>query len=473
MNRAKNYSLPEVFNNTNLGFTFEFYSSKATNFIIENLSDITMKNVTLTNTNSYEPSYTNAILIKEYEGDKPRYSFKMALQKYDSIVPLLKEVLSWITETSQCTHDTIMRVNMSFDHSRLETLETISKMNPQKLILKIDEEFIYDKFPDQQFTPYSISVKQMLPISEAVYTPDIIKNVNYVIGVPKKPYYGINFENYTRGILEFNYIGGDSYSEYQKDILEMIQYFVIKTYQSLNEKDFTKEEQKELKELTQEFYKIQEAYYEPEKFFKLFENIKVMIDLKNDAQLIKTYWPKIRNTLFETVVNQKMTEGQFNYDTDYGVYQLKRAKIECSNLKGFDLIACEASGIMENCNFISCDVNNARIYNSKVVHNSEIKDSYLHKVTADAKNLLENCFIENEKELLNCSIKESVVKFAGIGNGAKLDESTVIVDNQVNYEPAIGVEVEEIRDYKWLKDLTGKKKDGHIFANEYKRKNYI
>jgi hypothetical protein len=473
MNRAKNYSLPEVFNNVSLGFTFEFYSSKATPFIVENLANLTMKNVILTNGMKYEPSYSQAILIKEYEGKKPRYSFTMAQQRYESIIPLMKEVLGWISETSQTTHDTVMRVNMSFDHKHLHTLNTISKMNPQKLILKIDEDYIYDRFPDQQFSPYSISIKQMLPISEAVYTPDLIKNVNYIIGVPKNSYYGINFKEFTRGILEFNYIGGMDYPEKQKEILEIIQYYVIKTYQSLNENEFSKEEIKELKELTEEFNKIQEAYYEPVKFRKLFENIKVMVDLKPDEQIIKSYWPQIRNTLFETVINQKLREGEFNYDTTYGVYQLRKANIECTNLKGFDLVLCEASGIMRDCNFISCEVDNARIYNSKVVKGTEIRDSYLNKVTVDKQNVLDGCFVENQKELLNCDIKESIIKFAGIGDSARLDESTVIIDDQVDYKPAVGIEVEEIRDYKWFKDLLGKKSEDHTFGNEYKKKTYI
>jgi len=474
MNHPKKYNLPEVFNNVSLGFTFEFYSSKATDFIVENLGDLTTKNIILTNGNSYEPTFGNAVLIKEYEGQKPRYSFRLAQQRYDSIIPLMREVLGWISETSQCTHDTVMRVNMSFDHRHLQTLNTLSKMNPQKLILKMDEEFIYERFPEQEFSPYSMSIKQLLPISEAVYVPDLIKNVNYVIGIPKTSYYGINFEDYTKGILEFNYIGGDDYASKVKEILEVVQYFVIKTYQSLNENDYTKEEVRELKKLTEEFYKIQEAYYEPEKFNELFKDIKVAVDLRRDSQLIKAYWHKIRNTLFETVINNKMRTGQFNFDTQYGVYQLRKAEITCTNIDGFDLVLCEASGVMKNCNFISCEVNNARIYNSKVVKGTTINDSYLQKVTVDKENILEHCFVENNHEMLNCNIKDSVIKFAGIGKSAKLDEGTVIIDREDKIRPeAIGVEVEEIRDYKWFKDLLGKKPEDHTFGNEYIKKRYI
>lgn len=472
MRKPKTYSIPELFSSTILGLTFEFYSSKATEFIIEELSNVTMKNIVITNDYNHEPSYTRAVLIKEYEGEKPRYSFKMAQQRYDSIVPILKEVLSWISETSQCTQDTLLRVNMTFDHKHLQTLHTISKMNPQKLILKINEDYIYQRFPLQEDSPYAFSVKHISPMSETTYTQDLLKNVNYIIGIPQESYYGINFKDQTRGILEYNYIGGESYAEKQNEILEIIQYYVLTTYQSLNEIEYNKEEIRTLKKLTEEFNKIQEVYYDPSLFSTLYPEVKVMVDLRMDEQLIKTYWHKIRNQLFETVINQKMSKGTFNYDSDHAVFQLKNASLNCSKLKNFDLVQCDVRGILENCNFVSCEINEARVYNSKIVYNSEVNDSYLKQVTIDQKNVVERCFIENNRELLNCDITNSIIKFAGIGKNARLDESTVVIDKQHDYKPVIGIEIEEIRDYNFIKDMAKSNKD-HVFGNEYKRKTYL
>jgi len=72
---------------------------------------------------------------------------------------------------------------------------------PQVDILKIDEEFIYEKFPFQEDSPYCISIKQLLPMTEAIYVGDLIKNVNYIIGTPKKNYFGVNFVDQTYGIF--------------------------------------------------------------------------------------------------------------------------------------------------------------------------------------------------------------------------------------------------------------------------------
>ena len=474
MNKPKKYTLPEVFGATSIGFVFEFYSSKQTNFIVENLGKRTMKDVVTTNDITYEPSPGRAILLKEYEGKKPRYSFKLPRQKFSLAIPLMKEVLSWLSETSDCTFDTVMRVNMSFDHHHLRTLRDISNMSPNMLILKIDEEYIFDRFPNQEDSPYAMSIKTLMPMSEAVYTHDILKNVNYIIGTPKGKHFGIDFTNYTRGILEFNYIGGVEYSEKQKEIMELIEYYVIKTYQSLNETEYSKSEHSELKFMTNQFYKIHEAYYDPEKFQELFPEIKLAVNMRRDSQLLKTYWPKIRNTVFETVINNNLREGEFNYDSDISVYQLRGADINCTTLKEFDLVKCNITGIVENCNLIVCEVNNARLLDSKVVKGTNISNSYLRGVTVEEQNELENCFVENNYEVLNCTIRNSIIKFAGLGIKSRLEEGTVFIDREENIQKpmAVGIETKETRDYKWVKNLLGPKVDKG-FGNEYIKKTYI
>ena len=472
MNKAKQFSLAEVFEATNIGVIFEFYSSRDNNFIIKDLNKLTTKNIILTNFN-YDPTFSNAILLKEYEGKKPKYSFKLAPQNFKSIIPIVTEVLEWLSETSECTYDTLMRINMSFNNRHLETLQTISGMNTDKLILKFNEEYIYERFPKQKGSPYAISIKELLPFNENVVSNDIVKNINYIIGLPQKNYYGINFENYTKGILEFNYIGGENYSEKSKEILELLEYYVLKTYQSLNKLEYSQDELKELRELTDTFYKIQEAFYEPAQFFELFPDIRVSVDVKKADQIIKAYWPKIRNTLFEVVVNGHFRKGEFNYDSDIGKYQLRNAELKSSKISNFDLVRCEIQGIVENCNLWTCKVNNARLYNSKIVRGTDIKNSYLHKITANRGNILENCLIENMYEIINCEIKKSIVKFAGIGISAKLDENTTIIDqiDEITQESEKGVSVEEIRDYKFIKNMN--KSEDLGFQNIYNKNTYL
>lgn len=473
MNKAKNYSLPEVFNATSIALTFEFYSSKSDKFIVEELSKLTAKNVLLSNIPTYKTSFGNSTLIKDYEGNKPKYSFSLHMQKYSSVITIMKEILDWITETSDCKLDTLMRVNISFDKEHLKTLRDISQIDTNKLVLKLDEKYIYERFPEQEKSSFACSVKQLMPVSNISYTQNIIKNVNYVIGKPIEDYYGINFDDIANNIIKFNYIGGEDYADKKKEIQEVLEYYILTLYQTLNEQEYSRSEINELESLTDNFMKIQEAYYDQASFFKLFPDVKVYVDMVKDEQMIKTFWATIRSKLFESVINHNMTKGEFNYDTDDSQFQLRNAKLKCFNLSNFDLVKCEISGIVKDSNLIACKVEHARIYNSKIVFNNNIKTSYLEHATIDKNNKIEKCVVENNNEMINCQIIDSVIKFAGIGRSAKIDDTTVIIDREEFSAPmAKGIDTGEIRDYKWFKEMA-EFDDTQEFGNEYIKPKYI
>ena len=244
---------------------------------------------------------------------------------------------------------------------------------------------------------------------------------------------------------------------------------------SLNESNISNEEYNKLRKLTDNYYKIQEIYYDSNKFNEIFPEINLFVDLRKDSQVIKSYWTKIRNMLFEAIINNNFKKGDFNYDTQYSSFQIRNAELKCTNLKNFDIVKCNVSGVTEKCNFISCEITNARIYQSVIVNNSEVKDSYLKNISVEHKNIIDNCFIDNNYELINCTIKNSIIKFASLGQTVNIDDNTIIIDRQDKIEQNnSGIEIEEIRDYKWIANLTGKKSYDHTMANEFiqKRRNY-
>ena len=89
--RPKDYSVDEVFNNTQIGLVFEFYSSKKTEFITEDLSKPLAKAIVLTGDEKAMPTWSSAILLKEYNGKKPRYQLKIAQQDYKSLGPAITD----------------------------------------------------------------------------------------------------------------------------------------------------------------------------------------------------------------------------------------------------------------------------------------------------------------------------------------------------------------------------------------------
>jgi hypothetical protein len=471
--KSKHYSVQEVLNFTDAGLIFEFYSTKESNFIVSDLMNRTAKNIVLTNEKRYVPTYSQAILVKEYEAKRSRYQLSLANQNYHSMIPLIDSITAWLSESAETSHDTKLKMSISFNHRHLETLSTISIMNPTRLVLKFDENFVYSRFPEQKHSPYALSIKSLTPIATYINEKEIAKNIDNILTLPAAGYYGIDFSEYTRGILECNYVGGKDYPKKSKEIKDILEYFVIKAYQSLNEEEYDSFEIDEMKRITEDFGKIQMSYINPEIFLREFPEIKVYVDLKTSNQTLKTYWNSVRKPLFEMILNGGLRKGIFNYDTQLGRVQLRKGYIGGTLLKNVDFDKCEITAVMENCMFKGCNVVNSRAYNSKFVEGNKIINSYLEGATINKQNEVINSYIVNNEEIVNCPVVKSVVKFATPGRNITLDEnSTLIVGKQPLPKKTDAVQVEEIRDYSYLKSIRNNNND-QGFQNLYDRNKYI
>jgi len=472
MIKSKSYSVLEVMNWSQVGLLFEFYTTKELKFVVDALVSRTGKNIVLTNEKSFVPSYSNALLIKEYEAARSRYKLHLAPQDYYSMLPIIDEVTEWISENCETTYDTQLKVFLSFNHCHLDTLTSISQMNPTRLVLKFDENFVYSRFPEQKNSPYALSIKNLAPIVNYINEAEIDQNIKYILTTPHAEFYGIDFTNYTQGILECNYIGGKDYASKPKEIKDVLEYFIIKSYQAINEEDQTDFEAFEIKRLTEGFDKLQMSYYDPDIFLKEFKNLKVYVDLKTSVQTIKTYWNLLRKPLFEMIVNGGLREGIFNYDAQLGRFQLKNAKLAGTTTKKMDLVKCELSGVFEQCDFVGCDISKARIVNSKFIRNNNVYESYLNGASINKGNKLHNCVVFNNEEMVNCEVFETLIMYASPGKDLKTDDkSTIVITPTPLPQKSLALQVEEIRDYSWVKAMNKSEDKG--YGNAYDKKTFL
>lgn len=473
MRKPKHYSVLEVLNFSDVGLLFEFYSTKESTFIVDDLTRLTSKNIVLTNETNYNASYSNAILEKEYEATRSRYKLHIAQQNYHSVLPIIDSVTKWISESCETTLDTLLKINLSFNHRHLETLSSISQMDPTRLILKFDENEVYKRFPEQKGSPYALSIKNLAPITNYINESEFENNIKYILTTPYAEFFGINFKEYTRGILECNYIGGKGYAEKPTEIKDILEYLIIKTYQSINEEETNDFEKYEIKRLTEGFNKMQMAFYDPEIFMKEFANLKVYVDLKTSPQTIKTYWNILRKPLFEMIIGGGLRQGTFNYDAQIGRFQLRKGVLRNATLKDMDLVSCELTGIVENCSLVSCNIGKARIYNTKVINNNRIVNSYMEGVSVNRVNEIDKCYILNNDEMINCAITETVVKFATPGKNLTADDKSTVIIKQVPLPVKTdAINIEKTRDYSWIKSMN-KKSDDIGYGNLYDKNKYL
>lgn len=469
MRRPKSYSVKEVFESTMVGFTFEFYCSKGSNFISEDLSKILGKNVVVTDNDNIEPTFTSAILVKEYDGKRPRYQFKVGMQRFNDISAFLHTTLFWINENASLDHSTLVKTAIDYDFKELHTVTPISHMDVGMMVLKMNESYIYERFPEMKGSPYALSIKKLVPYNMSSNASNVV-NIKNEFKMPTEPYYGINLSDQTRGNISFNYIGGPKYSEKPKELQEVLEYLVITTFQVLNSLEYTPSMVSELNRLSEEYRRFRKCYYDPLKFFEAYKDIKIYIDLNNNHRLIETQWFQIRDHIARLILESDVKKCRFNWDTEMGTFQIKDAVIKEARISGFHLVDSTISGVVENCHFWKTNIKNSRVFNSTFVNQNKIENSFLQKVRVDRNNRIDESFIVNFGEIINCDVNGSIIKNAGIGEKAKLDENCLVINPRERiYTPSsMGIEVKEVRDYKWIKSLRREDYKDQGFANEYK-----
>ena len=470
MRKPKTYSVSEVLDNTLISPVFSFYSSKDDRHIVSDLSQITNKKVILT-LDSIQNSYTTSVLLKEYDSSKPLFKLSFGWLPYEEALKITEKVLIWITESAMVDYHSSMKVNLTFNERNLQTLDFISNMNVGKMILKIDEDYIWKRFPEMKTSPHAISIKKLAPTNNWLNVSDVLVNLNETFQMPIAPYYGVDFTNQTRGILTFNYIGGKNYPTKIKEVKELLEYYAIITFQTLNEEHYTSEQVEELRRISGEYRKLQKCYYNPQRFMDEYKDIIVTVNLERGPQIIKSFWTVLRDPLLKLVLEADLKKGRFNLDTDTGYYQIKNVKLDGVRVTDFEIVESEISGVIEHCHLWKAKINSSRVLNSTFISNNKINECHLTNSRIDRNNKVNKSYIMNNGEIVNCDVTESIIRNAGIGKNAKLDDVTTVIqpkDRSVRTpDENMGVSVEELRDYRWLRSLDGAKKD-EGFANEYK-----
>jgi len=468
-NHLKDYSIQEVFNSAWVGFVFEFYSTQDTPFMAEDLSKICGKTVAVTSESKMTPTWNSPILLKEYESKNPRYKFITSPQDFLSVGPMLFGILEWINQKAKTDKSTGLQMSLSFNNATLQTLNTISNMDTAKMVLKMDENYLYQRFPERKNSPYSVSVKGLLPTNEFFSTPAAIGSFKASFVHESAPYYGVDFTEQHLGELRFNYIGGKDYGKNHKAITEALHYYILSTYQVLNIPGYTNEMGVNLEKIFENYHIIRRSYYDPKFFLENIKDIQVGVDLKRDERIIETFWPKLREPLTRLMLESGFTKGKFNWDSEEGRFQIKEAELIGGKIRGVDIVDCQIQAIIEDCGLWNTQIKNSRLIFSTLVERNKVEDSILEKVRADRNNSITKSWIYNSGEVINCKVNESIVKDAVIGKEAKMDECTLINPKHKKVDIPKPVNVEEVRDYKWLTGLNKDRKD-QGFQNEYKHK---
>ena len=443
MKVKKNYTKTEVLDGGIIGFEFEFYSSKDVFETAKDIAKFIKKRVlvplALSSLSDPKPLYHSPVtptsdifkLEPDYSGGKKMCELVTGPMKYKDARNILIKVFEWISSNGYTNERCSIHVNISIDENIAPTRFTIPNINIPKFILSFDENRIYDSFPKRKDNVYARSIKIFRLNNVMFYTPNLEEFSRSTLTLPTDDkYYGVNFMKAEKGYLEYRYIGGANYEKKSKKILDLIDYFVLHLYDTLNFEGFTDKEKNDFKKIIELDKKVYDGFVRYEKFTKLFPKIEVAIDMNSDPQVIESMWRNIRTKLFDLITTGGMKKGSFNYDKEIGRYQLKDTKLIDCRISNVEFINCELEGVIGYSWFYDCKVKNSRINDSNFTKGNTVDFSKVSECELHVNNELNDCFIENKKNIINCQVNRGVIRNGEIGKLAKISKDTMIVESQ-------------------------------------------
>jgi hypothetical protein len=418
-----------------IGFEFEFYTNLLKGQAAESLGKLIKKKVIVSEKyHSKIPVDANNFKLEpDYSGGSKMMELITGPLAYSEAMPILIKILNWIDENGWTSDRCAFQFSVSFDKSRRDVKDKIENLDKLKFVLGLDEGFIYSRFGSREKNVYAKSIKKVVPRNRYSILENIQSIDPKMYRVPEDKYYGVNFTKTPKGYIEFRYLGNRDYQKKTKEIREVIDYIILYLYDILSHriKGYTKDDLAVLQKMMDKYAKVVRCFTNPDFFFRNYPDFHIFVDLKGWDENIKTYFPIIRDKVFDLIIEGNITSCYFNYDTATGRYQVKEAR--CRNafeIDGMDLILCDIkNAIIRNCNIYNSDIKKSSIEDSYIFAGTKVTSSKIKSTIVDFSNELKDCFIDCQGKNINCKIEGGVLRAGNIGENAEISKETMKVKN--------------------------------------------
>ena len=369
-----------------IGLEFEFFANEGLDEVKRSLSNALNKRIQIEEKahSDFTPSSETFKLEPDNSGGTGMIELVTGPMPFVESKLIIAKTLKWIRENGSTNERCSIHVNVAFDGKKLGTPTNVSSLDIGKFVLNFNEDKIYEAFPNRKDSVYAKSIKFIVPLSGMTQpSPEKISWKNYMFVSEK--YYGVNFSKLPKNYIEFRYLGGKDYEKKYNTIMDLTEHFVISLYETLMYPQYTDKDIKQLDAVLEKHSGIVESYKDYQTFKKKFPKIKLMVDLQTYDQIVETFYPKMREEVFNLLTLAGLKEGLINYDADTGRMQLKNAELmRCFEIKGVDIVDCKVQGNILNCDIFSSELINSSLFESNLfgvtdAADCKIEDSYVSK----------------------------------------------------------------------------------------------
>jgi hypothetical protein len=419
-----------------IGFEFEFMSSFRREEIANKIGEDLGKKVKVFRRyhSKFSPTRDVFKLEPDFSGGLRMVELVTGPMDYFEAIPVLIRILKWIDENGYTNEKCAFQFSISFDRNKYPSLVDFKTLNPLKFVLGFDEDFIWNKFPERRGSLYAKSIKRITPNNKFIrnYKDNLGDRNSYSVFTEKNM--GVNLTKLKDGYLEVRYLGGTDYQKKYTDVKEIIDYVIDYTFRCLLQNDtLTQKETSVLSELVNNLYKETETFLDPESFMTNYPDFHFTVDLREDLQIIKTYFPEMKEILYSLIVDNQITKGFLNYDTQIARYQLKDGETKRANIiKDLDLIECKIEGNISRCRLFGCELKNCQVEDSNLVMNNDVYDSKITDCDLPFSNKIMDSYIDSKEKEISCEIDGGIIRTGYITVSATISPETEVISDSAD-----------------------------------------
>jgi hypothetical protein len=393
----KNFDNYKILNSFQIGFEFEFYSKISFQNLLEKFNTV-FNPIIVQGTHRYHSRVGTSLkkfkVEPDHSGGDDMVELVTHYFPYQDAKIILAKALTFLQEYATTTEKCSIQFNISYNPVRTDV--TLDNLNILKFILNYNEEFPWSRFPNRKNSVYSKSIKRIIPYKGIDFANTDINVIANSLKLPDSKYFGVNFTKLKTQYLEFRYLGGADYQFKDKDINEILDDFIINVYNCTN-KGFDHNDSIKLNSYLDDMIVRYKNFSKLEYFLNNFPHIELLVDKKNDYDILKTFYTKIWDKIFDFTINTKgLSACIINWDSDCNRLEIVNAKFEIVfELVDVDLINCQiTTGIIQHCNIVESEINNCIIEKCAVLH-SEIKNSKLSYTDCNKTTIISDCYFSS------------------------------------------------------------------------------
>lgn len=415
-----------------VGFEFEFYSEKPYYKLLEyfnrELNPIKVHGFRKYHS-SFEPDAVNFKIEPDLSGGVTLIELITGPMPYPDCKIVMLKIMKVLQEVGYTDEKCSLHINISFEK---KSEKSINNLVPIKLILDVDEDNIYQLFPNRENNYYAKTVKRLIPFKGYTQTNGIVDLVIANLELPNTKYYGINIKNYTRGWLEYRYIGGTDYQFKTKEIIYLLDYFILLTWNSID-KELDDEDKDKILDYLNDNVSNFKKFLTYEDFISEYPSIRIEIDRNDEWTIVNSYYNKLYNNLYELLMNTyNLNDAIINYDTETQKTEIVDTLIKgIFDLKYLNYIQCQIiDGTFYKSVFYDCDIKNSHIESCEI-NNCEVFNCKLTNCNIDSNTTLENIYFYGG--IMDGEMISGVMRGGKLGPNAIIGDAVKLVTDDDNY----------------------------------------